>query len=343
MSNPNTTTDYETLVIYAGTMRFLLDTNDILTRFGVMSQYMSEEMNEVLFELVSIYISIRSQGLIGVSPILSPYKRISPLFYYLTELECIYFTTEDELKGQFLTQQELSEEYKDYLTRQRELASNQSKKQLNQRFLTEERESKKQVFSEAITNEITHRELKSLTILQRRAMMSSQARNEILKTLEVFNRRFPDPIPLDQLITASTPIQARFNPLFSYDFSFEDTFQRVSNYQRNFSAEYARLEVLKKVIANNPRDKKAQREYTTLKEQIGITKPFQKLLEKFHSDADGLEKAYRRSNSNDQRLTAYEQLEENLRTYAEIVNESVARTIEVGNANRDKVAIFSNS
>ncbi len=93
---------FETVIYYAGVMKFLL--SDVrekglkvspLVLFSRIRSVLPQEMQSVLIELLEIFISM--EQVLGMIPVMKPYKRLLPLFYYLSGTETLYYTTEDRL------------------------------------------------------------------------------------------------------------------------------------------------------------------------------------------------------------------------------------------------------
>jgi hypothetical protein len=97
-------TEIETLVIYAGTMRAILAGNknresfigeSQLSTFKNLTPSMTSEMREILFPILTNWISLKRDDLIGSMPALHTTPRLHPMFYYLADLRDMFYTVDD--------------------------------------------------------------------------------------------------------------------------------------------------------------------------------------------------------------------------------------------------------
>jgi hypothetical protein len=68
-----------------------------LALFGKLTNIFSDDMRSKLFELMKIYFLMKDQRILGIVPVLVPYKRMPPLFYILSGTEKMFYTVSDTL------------------------------------------------------------------------------------------------------------------------------------------------------------------------------------------------------------------------------------------------------
>ena len=335
---------YETLIFYAGVMKYLTEGIDELTRFQAVQPQMTDEMRNTLFMLISNRIAMKRQKILGVAPVLQPYHRLNPLFYHLSHTEDLYYTTEDVLLVSKLVTQQISPAYEERLTRQRDAIAAEMTQRTkakardpafearSKEYKIRENESKKQIFTRTTLNQISHRHLTELTPIERKALMGTPARNDILAVLNLFNERIPGGIRVEIFEKSSTPAEISVAPLYNFDMSMEGTLDRAINYTLDYTKELARLDKLRR---QNRRDKDIARQYTEIS-----TNPFRTLRKKFDEEMDLLRILSHRKGAEKEAQEARENVEKRMAQYAEICEATATATKQVALESREKCAIF---
>ena len=114
------TNNYETIIFYAGMTLHITRSSEELITFGEAQDLMTPEMKDILFFLISLRVSMKRQKILGVVPVLQSYERLHPLFYRLSQMEDLYYTTEDSLLRMRMEKQHIASETEDLLMRQRD-------------------------------------------------------------------------------------------------------------------------------------------------------------------------------------------------------------------------------
>jgi hypothetical protein len=261
MEEQKTTNTYETIIFYAGVFRYLIyqddgiDREDPFAMIGSIRNLMTEEMRTVLLNLISIRYTMKSQNILGLVPVLQPYERLHPLFYYLSETENLYYTIQDRLIPSKEKFQELSDDASDAIQRleveinQLKESKSKDKKVILEELRILEREKnireteiKRIILGETTKKKINHINLEDLNEVQRTGLINSFTRKEILKTLELFKERFPSRLNQTGLVKTSTLIVINMTPLYNFDMSMISTQQRAEKYTIDNSKKIAAIE-----------------------------------------------------------------------------------------------------
>lgn len=346
------TDNYETLIFTAGAMMHLSKEIDKLGAFEALQPSMTPEMRDILFTLISYRVAMDREKILGLVPVLQPYKRLHPIFYRLSQTEELYYTVEDTLLDMRLHKQTIPHEIENLLMRQREEINKQrgrvsKTKEKNAEFDTlkreyevREAETKKLVYTDATLHNIEHRVLTNLTTMERKLLMNSPARDTIIAVFNTFNEHFSAGILRDKLESGITPVGEIIAPLYNWGMSMDGTLERVIHHTVDYRKEYAKLETLKKRIRANPHDKTSQRQYSELSQETGSSKPYQNLRTHFDEDTKIFDKVARRKTTDEEKQEAKTKLEEYMHKYASIVENTLPAVEEAATQSYEKTPIF---
>jgi len=245
-----TSTTLESIIFYAGTMRYLInqDPNRLtsetpqetfLKRYSIIRATLTPEMREILFELGKIYSVMKSSGTLGITPVMTPYKRLPPLFYHLSETKAIYYTIEDRLETMKKIQSPATaEELQEIEDTTKEITKLEDRQPLpHQDRLTLARlietnrlrqsEQDGKLFTHGCSNKIEHRYLPKLTPAEREALHRSPAGEQIIATRKSYSTISFVEYTLDNLLKDDTVIREELAPIFNNRMSMMDTFRIV--------------------------------------------------------------------------------------------------------------------
>jgi hypothetical protein len=186
-------------------MRALIskDAEESLELFGSLRHTLPDEMRNRLFDLLKTYSSMKDQGILGIVPVLRPYERLHPLFYFLSDTEKIYYTVEDtltEMKKYDARQDTINPiEYDirttraeiDRLTTDAFVSGGDNRAlidPLRHRLNVLTNDIQKFTYSKGHKGEIEHAELKRLTRDQRRALTDNEDVGMFIrKSCDIYN------------------------------------------------------------------------------------------------------------------------------------------------------------
>jgi hypothetical protein len=200
-----------------------------------ITEYLPDEMLVTLREMLGIYISMKSQRLIGVTPVTTSYERLPPLFYYLSGNESLYYTINDTLIDTKSTTLDEETRYNikeklEYL--EDELRNGRSNTTLKNQIRILQEQLNSYIYTRGTLNEITHRSLPTLDLPQRAKLFGSLAKSSIEECCMRYNAIVARPIDPEELQTIEDSIFApTLNPFFNYYMSISQTFTRVRDHR----------------------------------------------------------------------------------------------------------------
>jgi len=247
------TSNLQTIIFYAGVMNYLIprerrkksdeihDTEQdfLMSQYGKIYGSLTDEMREILFELLKIYGMMESKGLLGVIPVMTPYKRLHPLFYYLSQTERLFYTVEDHLltmrpikqvEDPLATESALINELQKEIERiERTKEPSTNLENLKRMKRIHEAEHEAILYTNGCSNKIEYRGLKNLAPEERKRLQESEAGKYIMGVFGRYNEISIDRCGTDDLMNGNTFISLEPAPIYNFGMSMIETFQSVEN------------------------------------------------------------------------------------------------------------------